>query len=158
PLHLHTIESLCGDLVSGRPLGVGPENTAFTLSGDPARAVLDWYRRNFRRWTSNVSQSDAEALVNASLAKPPVLPPAPARSASASTRRLTLKRIEAHRFAGLHAFGQIDRPPPNFVYEPDAAVTLFEGLNASGKTSLQNAIIWALTGHVLRPQRPAESG
>ena len=37
-------------------------------------------------------------------------------------------------------------------------MTLFEGLNASGKTSLLNAIIWALTGQILRPQRAPESG
>src|SRR5229473_734782 len=92
PLHLHTIESLCADLVSGRFVGVGPENTPFRLSGDGARAVLDWYRRNPRRWTSNVSQSDAEALVDASLAQPPILPAAVARSATGSIKRLTLKR------------------------------------------------------------------
>jgi hypothetical protein len=158
PLHLHTVESLCTDLVSGRPIGVGTDNAPFGLSGDAPRAVLDWYRRNPGRWKANVSQADAEALVDAALAKPPMLPAADARLATASARRLTLKRIEAHRFAGLHAYGPVDRPPPVFVYEPQAAVTLFEGLNGSGKTSLVNAVIWALTGQVLRPQRSPESG
>jgi hypothetical protein len=36
-------------------------------------------------------------------------------------------------------------------------LTLFEGRNGSGKTSLLNAIIWALTGEVLRPQRDPET-
>ena len=36
-------------------------------------------------------------------------------------------------------------------------LTLFEGRNGSGKTSLINAIVWALTGEVLRPQREPEA-
>lgn len=155
PLHLHTVESLCADLISGRPVGVGVDNTVFALSGDAPRAVLDWYRRNAGRWATDVRVADAEALVDAALAKPPTLPATIARSAGARTQRLTLTRIEAHRFSGLHAYGPVDRAPPVFVYEPRTPVTLFEGLNASGKTSLLNAIIWALTGQFCgRSARP----
>ena len=158
PLHLHTIESLCADLISGRPVGVGADNHEFDLSGDPPRAVLNWYRNNLRRWASGVRVADAEALVDAALSEPPLLTATGARTPAASNRRLTLTRIEAHRFGGLHAYGPVDHPPPTFVYEPNAPVTLFEGLNGSGKTSILNAIIWALTGQLLRPQRAPESG
>ncbi len=102
--------------------------------------------------------ADAEALVDAALAKPPMLTAKAARTVGANTRRLTLTRIEAHRFGGLHAYGPVDHPPPTFVYEPNARVTLLEGLNGSGKTSILNAVIWALTGQLLRPQRAPESG
>ena len=68
-------------------------------------AVLDWYRRNAGRWATDVRVADAEALVDAALAKPPTLPATIARSAGARTQRLTLTRIEAHRFSGLHAYG-----------------------------------------------------
>ena len=158
PLHLHTIESLCADLISGRPVGVGADNSEFNLSSDPPRAVLDWYRGNPQRWASSVRVVDAEALVDAALAKPPMLTATGARTAAANTRRLTLTRIEAHRFGGLHAYGPVAHPPPTFFYEPNAPVTLFEGLNGSGKTSILNAVIWALTGKLLRPQRAPESG
>ncbi len=158
PLHLHTIESLCADLISSRSVGMGTDKSEFSLSGDPSKAVLNWYRCNRGRWASSVRMADAEALVDAALTKPPVLKATSARIGGANTRRLTLTRIEAHRFGGLHAYGPVDDPPPTFVYEPKAPVTLFEGLNGSGKTSILNAVIWALTGQVLRPQRPPESG
>ena len=158
PLHVHTIESLCADLISGRPVGVGADKSEFNLSGDPPRAILDWYRCNPRRWASSVLVADAEAMVDAALAKPPMLAASWARADRANTRRLTLARIEAHRFGGLHAYGSVDHPPPTFVYEPNSPVTLFEGLNGSGKTSILNSVIWALTGQVLRPQRAPESG
>lgn len=35
---------------------------------------------------------------------------------------------------------------------------MFEGPNGSGKTSIVNAIIWCLTGEILRPQRSPERG
>jgi hypothetical protein len=43
-------------------------------------------------------------------------------------------------------------------YRPDLAkpLTILEGWNGSGKTSILNAIIWALTGQILRPQRKPE--
>ena len=158
PLHLHTIESLCADLISGRSVGMGTDKSEFKLSGDPSKAVLNWYRCNRERWASNVREADAEAMVDAALTKPPVLTATKSRVNGANTRRLTFTRMEAHRFGGLHAYGPVDDPPPNFVYKPQAPVTLFEGLNGSGKTSILNAVIWALTGQVLRPQRPPESG
>jgi len=47
---------------------------------------------------------------------------------------------------------------PDFVFEPHAPITLLEGWNGAGKTSLINLIVWCLTGQILRPQRPPESG
>jgi hypothetical protein len=70
---------------------------------------------------------------------------------------LRLKKLEAHRFAGLHKFGTPTAAPENYVHEFVSPLTLFEGRNGSGKTSLLNAIIWALTGEMLRPQREPES-
>jgi energy-coupling factor transporter ATP-binding protein EcfA2 len=64
--------------------------------------------------------------------------------------------LEAHRFSGLHKFGTPDAAPENYVHEFTSPITLFEGRNGSGKTSLLNAIIWVLTGEILRPQREPE--
>ena len=64
--------------------------------------------------------------------------------------------MEAHRFGGLHSYVSPDEPPDNFIFEPKKPITLFEGWNGSGKTSLLNAIIWCLTGQILRPQRSPE--
>jgi|SRR5208337_989161 len=95
-------------------------------------------------------------LVDAILLKPPEFPPLPARPANANSRHLRLKKLEEHRFAGLHKFGTPEDALENYVHEFVSPLTLFEGRNGSGKTSLLNAIIWALTGELLRPQREPE--
>ncbi|TCP80810.1 AAA domain-containing protein [Rhizobium sp. PP-CC-2G-626] len=71
---------------------------------------------------------------------------------------LRLVKVEAHPFAGLHAYGRPRAPPASFVFEPGKPVTLLEGVNGSGKTSIANAIVWCLTGHLIRSQRPPEEG
>jgi hypothetical protein len=155
-LHLHTLESLCADLISSRPVGVGEPGKTFSLQLLAARATLYWYYRNPGKWKANVSAADAEAIVEAASVEPPVLP-AVAGAADATAKRYTLVKVQAHRFAGLHLYGTQQQPPSDFIYEFHSPLTLFEGLNGSGKTSILNAVIWALTGEILRPQRSPES-
>lgn len=157
PLHLHTLDSLIADLVSGRTVQTGAREH-FVLPDDRTRSALEWYRkRGSAAWTANVSGQHAEDLVDTLLQQPPKLPALPARPANANSRRLQLKKLEAHRFAGLHKFGTPDAAPENYVHEFTSPLTLFEGRNGSGKTSLLNAIIWTLTGEMLRPQREPEA-
>jgi hypothetical protein len=156
-LHLHTLDSLIADLVSGRAVQTGG-GERFVLPDERTRSALEWYRKNGPTgWTSNVSAQHGEDLVDAILQSPPELPALPARPANANSRRLRLKKLEAHRFAGLHKFGTPGAAPGNYVHEFTSPVTLFEGRNGSGKTSLLNAIIWTLTGEILRPQREPEA-
>lgn len=157
PLHLHTLESLTANLVSGRPVLLA-SGQPFALQDERARSALQWYRkRGAAAWTANVSAASADDLVNAILVPPPQLPLQPVRPANANKRRIRLKKLVAHRFAGLHKFGTLDTAPPDYVHEFTSPITLFEGRNGSGKTSLLNAIIWALTGELLRPQREPEA-
>ena len=100
---------------------------------------------------------DVEAMVSAMLTAIPALP-IPDVVAPKAGRRIRLAKIVAHRFAGVHAYGTADAPPPDFVFEPRAPITLFDGWNGAGKTSLLNTVIWCLTGEMLRPQRQPESG
>jgi len=156
PLHLHTLDSLVADLVSGRPVET-TTGDPFLLPDERTRSALEWYRKKGPiAWTANVSAANGEDLVDAISPAPPILPALPARPANAKKRRLRLKKLEAHRFAGLHKFGTPDAAPANYVHDFVSQLTLFEGRNASGKTSLLNAIIWALTGEMLRPQREPE--
>ena len=134
PLHLHTLDSLIADLVSGRAVQTAA-NKRFVLPDERTRSALEWYRkRGSTRWTANVSAQHGEDLVNAILQKPIELPALPARPANANSRRLRLKRLEAHRFAGLHKFGTPGDAPVNYVHEFSSPITLFEGRNGSGKT------------------------
>jgi hypothetical protein len=128
------------------------------LPDDRTRSALEWYRKKGSAgWTANVSAQHGEDLVDAILQEPPELPALPARPANANSRRLRFKKLEAHRFAGLHKFGTPGTAPNDYVHEFPSSLTLFEGWNGSGKTSLLNAIIWALTGEMLRPQREPEA-
>ncbi len=157
-LHLHTLDSLIADLVSDRPVETAAGRKPFVLPDKRTRSALEWYRKKgTAAWTTNVSAVNCEDLVDAILLVPPELAALPARPPNAKKRRLKLKRLEAHRFAGLHKFGTPDAAPANYVHEFTSPLTLFEGRNGSGKTSLLNAIIWALTGEMLRPQREPES-
>ena len=155
PLHLHTVESLCSDLISGRPVGVGKLNANYRLESTTSRSILAWYRANRNRWAGNVRKEDIEAIVDAIDEEPPELS-ATTVAGGEVKRRLKLARLVAHRFGGLHAYGTPRVAPDNFVFEPSRPITLFEGWNGSGKTSLLNAVIWCLTGQLLRPQRKPE--
>jgi len=128
------------------------------LPDERTRSALEWYRKK--------GAADGPPASASSMAKiwsmpffwsRQKLPELPARPANANSRRLRLKKLEAHRFAGLHKFGTPSAAPENYVHEFTSPITLFEGRNGSGKTSLVNAIIWVLTGEMLRPQREPRS-
>lgn len=156
-LHLHTIDSLVADLISGKPVLLEGARY-FALPHSAARSVLGWYQnRGPAAWSADVRAQHAEEIVDAISQPPPIVRALPSRHVNASNRRLRLKRLDAHRFAGLHKFGTPDAAPENYVHEFSSPITLFEGRNGSGKTSLLNAIIWTLTGEMLRPQREPES-
>ena len=157
PLHLQTIESLFADLISGASVSVGDENAEFWLDNPDSRSLLNWYRLNRSKWEGKVSASDVEAMVTAMPAAAPTLPQ-PDLVTPKPGRRLRLAKLVAHRFAGVHAYGTFETAPEDFVFEPVAPITLFDGWNGAGKTSLLNAIIWCLTGELLRPQRRSEGG
>jgi hypothetical protein len=156
-IHLLTTDALLAELVAGRPVATGASGLLSITSGD-ARAVLDWYRRNPAKWVTNLNAGDTDAIIDLIGSPPPVAPP-PSEGAAAGGRRVfQLVKVEAHRFAGLHVHGRSDNAPDRFVFMPGKPVTLFEGANGSGKTSVANAIVWCLTGHLIRSQRPPEQG
>lgn len=154
-LHLHTLESLCADLISGRPVGVGNANEPFTLGMAEARSVFQWYFHNRTKWSGNVTVGDVNSIVD-SVGVAPVNLPSVVGTATHSVKRYILLKVQAHRFAGIHHPGTATKVPADFVYEFKSPMTMFEGLNGSGKTSILNTIIWALTGEILRPQRLPE--
>lgn len=156
-IHLLTTDALLADLIGGRSVALGG-GEELTLSSDDARAVLDWYRRNPGRWQANLSASDADAIIDVIGTPPPEIEAGLDPGASGPKKLLRLQKVEAHRFAGLHAYGRRSAPPNTFIFQPGKPVTLLEGVNGSGKTSIVNALVWCLTGHLIRSQRPPEEG
>lgn len=156
-IHLLTIDALLADLVGGRAVALGGGDE-LAMASDDARAVLDWYRQNRGRWQANLSAGDTEAIIDMIGTPPPTIEASAEDGGSPAIKTLRLVKVEAHRFAGLHAYGRPSAPPASFVFEPGKPVTLLEGVNGSGKTSIANAIVWCLTGHLIRSQRPPEEG
>jgi len=156
-IHLLTTDALLADLIAGRAVALGAGSLLTIESGD-ARAILDWYRRNPTKWAANLNVGDTEAIIDLIGAPPPVANPVSERATAGVRKVLTLIKVEAHRFAGLHVYGRSTEAPDRFIFTPSKNVTLFEGANGSGKTSIANAIVWCLTGHLIRSQRPPEQG
>ncbi|HWJ87804.1 MAG TPA: AAA family ATPase [Pelagibacterium sp.] len=150
-----TTDILLADLISGRAISTN-EGHSLAVATDHARSVLNWYRSN-RKWAGNVMATDCEAIIDAIANVAPTLA-TPVSASSRAVQHLKLVKLVAHRFAGLHAYGTATSAPDDFVFEPVKPITMFEGWNGSGKTSLVNAIIWCLTGQLLRPQRLPEGG
>lgn len=156
-IHLLTTDGLLADLIGGQSVAVR-DGERLSLTSDDARAVLDWYRRNPGKWTGNLNAGDADAIVDAVGTPPPTIEPVADMAAAGPVRTLWLVGVVAHRFAGLHAYGSPTEPPETFTFAPAKPMTLFEGFNGSGKTSIANAIVWCLTGHLIRSQRQPEAG
>lgn len=157
PLHLHTVDTILNDLVGGYSIGVGESNTEYSIEGEHARSILNWYMHNRNLWTKQLNATVAMQVANASQATLPSLSQTPNTTQQVDKKQYTLLSIKAFRFSGLHNHGSISNEPPEFYYEPHPKTSLLEGRNGSGKTSILNAIIWALTGQLIRPQRKPES-
>lgn len=156
PLHLHTITSLCNELSSGGSVLTGKDGEVFKLNLAASRSILSWYMSRPAKWASPVQLADMELIVSAMAT--PVTPTTASQAVQGKPEHKTfkLKSITAHRFAGIHVYGTATNPPPDFHFDFTNPVTLLEGGNGSGKTSLVNAIAWCLTGMLIRPQRPPE--
>jgi hypothetical protein len=155
PLEIHTLDSLCDELVSGRSVYLG-DGTEISFGSLDTRTIFCWYVENRKKWTGHNRKEDVEDIVNRLgrhvPKKPVVVRPAGARG----NRCLHLRSIRAHRFGGIHKYGHVNQPPKDFEYTFEKAITLVEGMNGSGKTSLLNAIVWCLTGYIYRSQRGPE--
>lgn len=156
PLSSHSLDTLCVELLSGRAVRLD-DGSDFRLNSPEARAAFDWYNTNRTRWARTVvAREDVEAIADRVALPPPAAAASRSSATAAAGRRLHLKTLRAHRFAGLHRFGTVDSPPPDFVYTFDKPFTLIEGDNGTGKTSIVNAVVWCLTGVIYRSQRPPE--
>jgi len=156
PLHVHTLETLCKELISGRAVVVDEQGKRFRLVSPEARSILSWHWNNRKKWTHLNKKVDVEAMVDRLDEAPPVFQITEMADESQESRRVYLKSMCVHRFGGIHRYGSPENAPADFEFEFDKGLTLIEGQNGAGKTSLLNAICWCITGYVYRAQRPPE--
>ena len=147
------LEELLSALLTGQPVATPSGAETFVLRNDESRRILFYYARHRDLWlrAKTVHAREIEDIL-ASLAEQA---PAPreATTAIAPKRLWRLRRLEAHRFAGLHRHcGEQGEDPEDFVLDIERDLTLISGFNGAGKTALQNVIIWCLTGKALRSQ------
>jgi hypothetical protein len=155
PLYGHTIDSVCAELVSGRAVQIG-DDEEFRFKSSITRALFGWYVDNKDKWAGRNMVEDVDRMVDRLEKRLPARPAARFQPTRRQKRYLHLARIQAHRFAGIHRYGSLTQAPQDFDYRFEKPVTLIEGKNASGKTSLLNAIVWCLTGYIYRSQREPE--
>lgn len=148
------LEDLVAALLHEQPITMLEGDPPFILENDDARRILAYYARHHDLWprAKQVQAREIEEVLKALEEDPPVKK-ATKTADSVDNRFWTLRRIEAHRFGGLHRHcGLNGEDPEDFVIKVDRDVTLIGGFNGAGKTALQNVIIWCLTGRALRSQ------
>jgi SOS-response transcriptional repressor LexA len=148
------LDDVVAALLARQPIATTTDGAHFTLDNDNARKIFAYYARNRTLWPQNkpVQANEIAEVLKALLNDPP----ARKETGAADTKPIhlwKLRRIEAHRFAGLHRHcGEQGDDPDAFVLDIERDVTLVSGFNGAGKTALQNVIIWCLTGKALRSQ------
>jgi hypothetical protein len=142
-------------LIKGESI-LGHDGAAFHLRSEAAQKVLSWYSMRQGRWQMNVNDDDVEESLSAMTTPLARTKPASQPTPSSVIQRWHLRRIRAHRFAGLHRFDPRKNQPQDFELLIDGKLISLTGKNGTGKTSLLNAITWCLTGHIYRAQRIPE--
>ena len=156
PLVIHTLETLCDELVSGRAVSIDEEGTLFQFTTSHERSIFEWYRTHREKWNRNVMKPDVESIADAIKNSPPDISSQLIDDQGQENKIYKLKSVRAHRFAGVHRYKDPDNPPEEFYFEFDKSLYVVEGMNGSGKTSLLSAICWCLSGYIYRSQRPPE--
>ncbi|PIW29653.1 MAG: hypothetical protein COW30_04615 [Rhodospirillales bacterium CG15_BIG_FIL_POST_REV_8_21_14_020_66_15] len=148
------LEDVVAALLARQPIATSSDGTHFILNNENSRKIFSYYAGHRNLWPQNkaVQASEIDEVLKALLNDPPAREEAGTRKAT-PVRVWKLRRVEAHRFAGLHRHcGSQGEDPEPFVLDIERDVTLVSGFNGAGKTALQNVIIWGLTGKALRSQ------
>jgi SOS-response transcriptional repressor LexA len=148
-----SLDDVVTTLLSGKAIA-GERNEVFRLSSSDSLKIFAYYTYHRDLWPRNrqVQAREIDGLLQALEAELPQSPISTARAAGACPV-WNLRRIEAHRYGGLHRHcGPQGQDPEPFVLEIDKDLTLISGFNGAGKTALLSSIIWCLTGKALRSQ------
>lgn len=150
-LHLHTIDSLLKELISGRAVLVN-QTDEFKILSERSRTVLNWYKENPDKWSKPNREDDVKLIAAVYAKKPPNFAPIQHIGSIKKSLKYHLKKIEINQFGGINKFSDASNQNDVLEFELQKPITLFQGHNGAGKTSLMSAISWCLSGFVYRSQ------
>lgn len=153
-LENYSLDDVIGLLLSAIPIGRPAGRPGFILGSADSLKAFAYYAKNRDLWprAKPIQAREINELLQA-LASDAPEPRTVVRRSEGSKPIWNLRRVEAHRFAGLHRHCAPDGgDPAPFVLDLATEITLISGFNGAGKTALLSAIIWCLTGKALRSQ------
>ena len=74
PLLIHTLETLCKELISGRSILLDDQGNEFKLTSKETCSLFNWYFQNTNKWDKPNKKEDVENLVNRIDEDPPKFP------------------------------------------------------------------------------------
>lgn len=155
-----TLDQIVDVLCAGQPINLPLGSGQFSLDLEDARLAMGFYagRRDLWAQAKPVSSSEVDQLLGA-IGKPqPHVARSHVASSAASRPCWRLQEFRAHRFAGLQRHcDSAGKAPETLTIRLDRDVTCIWGFNGAGKSALQSAIMWCLTGKAHRSQhKPSE--
>lgn len=155
-----TLDQIIDVLCAGQPISLPQAAGQFSLDLEDARLALGFYagRRDLWAQAKPVSSSEVDQLLGAIGTSQPHVPRSHVASSAASRPCWRLQEFRAHRFAGLQRHcDSAGKAPETLTIRLDRDVTCIWGFNGAGKSALQSAIMWCLTGKAHRSQhKPSE--
>ncbi len=130
-----SLEDLVAVLLHEQPIAILEGDPSFILENDDARRILAYYARRRDLWprAKQVQAREIEEVLKALEEDPPVKK-ATKTAGSVDNRIWSLRRVDAHRFGGLHRHcGLNGEDPEDFVVEVDREVTLISGFNGRAR-------------------------
>ncbi|QDV20136.1 DNA replication and repair protein RecF [Gimesia panareensis] len=156
-LEVHTLDSLCKELVSGRGIRYGENGDVLQFSSEKTRSIFNWYLQNRELWSGRNKKEDVESIVKQLEVEAPKYESLSAIGTGEEKLNWHLTSVRANQFGGVHRDEGLEEKEI-FEYNCESDLSLFEGNNGSGKSSILSAICWCLTGYVYRSQKPPEIG
>ncbi|WP_196481444.1 ATP-binding protein [Burkholderia stagnalis] len=159
-LEASTLDEIVDALSSGRPIALPQNAGSFVLDSEDARVAFRFYasRRDLWLQQKQLSTREVDELLQALKLPKPFTPSAPAIVSTLIRPRWRITQVRVHHFAGLHRHCAAEGLAPDILtLNLERDVTCIWGFNGAGKTALQSAIMWCLTGKAHRSQhKPAE--
>ena len=133
PLGSSSLEDIVAALLAGRPIFRNRDTPSYALVNEDARKLFAYYSQHRDLWprSKTVQGREIEDLLKA-IAEPSPRALTMRAGGKALPKLWRLRRVEAHRFGGLHRHcGPKGETPEPLVPEIDRDISLISGFNGA---------------------------